>query len=521
MKVMKRVVFLVVVLCVMFANNNIVSAAEGDVVWTKFHNGSGNGDDKGQGIAVDSDGNVYVTGYEYNGTNDNIFVRKYDKGGNEIWTKFHNGTDNEDDRGLGIAVDSSGNVYVTGFEGNDTGSFIWVRKYDKDGIEIWTRTPRVGSWDKGCGIAVDGNGNGNVYVTGRVLNAGVDNSWVRKYDKDGTEIWTKMDDGIFYQTGYGIAVDDSSGNVYVTGFEGNNTCNYIWVRKYDEDGIEIWTRTHEGGWSIGYGIALDSSGNVYVTGRENKPHSNICIWVGKYDKDGTEIWTRTHEGGCWNIGYGIALDSSGNVYVTGCEEGTDLNKDIWVRKYSCDLKIDINTLPSAQAGEIYQANFKVNKGASPYKWTLVSGSLPLGITLYSNGEIRGLPVSDDENTFTIRATEFLGGIDEQIFSINFFNSSIAPGKIKVIGGENGYINPDKNEEAKIIFNAKESGNVKIKIYTLSGQLVTEMSHNAKAGINTVYWNGLNKENKKVATGIYIVFIKGAGMDTSTKIAVGY
>ena len=109
----------------------MIFAAEGDVIWTRTHNGTANQDDCGYGIAVDSSGNVYVTGCEeVIGEKHNIWVRKYDSDGNELWTRTYSGTAHDDD-GYGIAVDGSGNVYVTGSEAVTGESYnIWLRKYE-------------------------------------------------------------------------------------------------------------------------------------------------------------------------------------------------------------------------------------------------------------------------------------------------------------------------------------------------------------------------------------------------------
>jgi len=268
----------------------IVFAAEGDVIWTRTHNDSGDGDDRGYGIAVDASGNVYVTGYEtVAGQGCNVWVRKYDPDGNEVWTRTYNGAADNFDIGYGIAVDASGNVYVTGYETvAGEGENIWLRKYDSNGNEVWTRTYNgtADSWDRGYGIAVDASGN--VYVTGceYVTDEGP-NIWLRKYDPDGEEVWTMTYDGTdgWADAAYGIAAD-RNGNVYVTGTEYvAGESNNIWVRKYDPWGNEIWTSSYDGAnnLDIGYDIAIDRSGNAYVTGYQYVSEEELNIWVGKYE----------------------------------------------------------------------------------------------------------------------------------------------------------------------------------------------------------------------------------------------
>jgi hypothetical protein len=134
--------------------------------------------------------------------------------------------------------------------------------------------------------------------------------------------------------GYGIAVD-GSGNVYVTGeteggLDGNPSAGGydIFVVKYDSAGVKQWVRQlGTGGWDVGIGIAVDGSGNVYVTGWTqggldgNPSAGGYDIFVVKYDSAGVKQWVRQLGTGGWDVGYGIAVDGSGNVYVTGETDG--------------------------------------------------------------------------------------------------------------------------------------------------------------------------------------------------------
>ncbi len=163
-KKMRKISVLLVILSFLFSGN--IFGAEGDVIWTRTYDGAAHQDDEGYGIAVDGNGNVYLTGYEWVAAEwANIWVRKYDSDGDEVWTRdYDRGGDHT---GYGIAVDGSGNVYVTGSEAVMwEGLNIWVRKYTSGGDEVWTKTynDTASQNDKGYGIAVDASGN--VYVTG-------------------------------------------------------------------------------------------------------------------------------------------------------------------------------------------------------------------------------------------------------------------------------------------------------------------------------------------------------------------
>ena len=201
------------------------------------------------------------------------FVRKYDTSGSEVWTRQF-GTANID-QAYGVSVDASG-VYVAGatrLTGTDIDAF--VRKYDTSGNEVWTRQfGALSRLDEAFGISVDASG---VYVggytagtlPGQVSSGGTRDAFVRKYDTSGNEVWTRQFGTADRDLAYGISVDASG--VYVTGstrgtFPGQTSSGSgdTFVRKYDTSGTEVWT-LQLGTPSWGRGISVDASG-VYVGG---------------------------------------------------------------------------------------------------------------------------------------------------------------------------------------------------------------------------------------------------------------
>jgi len=142
------------------------------------------------------------------------FVRKYDTDGNEVWTRQF-GTSSFDNT-QGISVDSTG-VYVAGttpstFPGQ-TSAGAFVRKYDADGNEVWTRQSPTTSFDDARGgIAVDSTG---VYVAGLISNVPGEDAFVRKYDADGNEVWTRQLGTSESDGALGISVDSTG--AYVIG----------------------------------------------------------------------------------------------------------------------------------------------------------------------------------------------------------------------------------------------------------------------------------------------------------------
>ena len=192
-------------------------------LWSRKFGGQSGGDDEGHGIAVDSTGNVYVTGAETMAPDDkNVWVRKYNKKGDEIWTDTEMGTAGVDDYGHGVAYGGDGEIYVAGYIVNlGEGQEVWLRKYNSQGGIDWTETHNgsANGEDIGTDVAVDEEGN--AYVTGweSVVAAG-SNVWVRKYNSSGGKEWTETHNGvaILDDGGMGIALGPE-GMVHVAGYE--------------------------------------------------------------------------------------------------------------------------------------------------------------------------------------------------------------------------------------------------------------------------------------------------------------
>ena len=336
--------------------------------WLWAKKAGGTNYDYGSGIAVDASGNSYVTGgfegtatfgsttLESSGSQD-IFVAKLDNRGNWLWAKKAGGTDS--DYGYGIAVDASGNSYVIGCFYSATATFgsttltgnginnIFVTKLDSSGNWLWAKNARESPYDYGHGIAVDASGNS--YVTGyfsgtatfgstTLTSSGGADIFVAKLDSSGNWLWANNAGGTSDECGNGIAVD-ASGNSYVTGyFDSNATFGYttltsngdydIFIAKLDSSGNWLWAKNAGGSSNdSGNGIAVDASGNSYVTGYFDSnatfgyttltSNGDYDIFIAKLDSSGNWLWAKNAGGSSNDSGNGIAVDASGNSYVTG------------------------------------------------------------------------------------------------------------------------------------------------------------------------------------------------------------
>jgi len=177
---------------------------------------------------VDALGNVYVTGYSHNGTDNDFRTIKYDSEGNILWNKVYDSGDS--DAARGVAVDALGNVYVTGYSDNGTDYDFRAIKYDSEGNILWNKVYDSGDIDVAYGVAVDALGN--VYVTGRSIGTDYDFRTI-KYDSEGNILWNKVYDSGDDDDARGVAVD-ALGNVYVTGYSDNGTDYDFRTIKYEQ-----------------------------------------------------------------------------------------------------------------------------------------------------------------------------------------------------------------------------------------------------------------------------------------------
>jgi hypothetical protein len=297
-------------------------------------------------MSVDAAGNVYVTGESYRTFHD-ILTVKYDPQGAELWTARYDGPGQRHDAGSAVAVDSAGNVYVTGSTENGNGVPDYVTlKYGPNGQLLWERRydGGAGHYDAAADLVLDGAGD--VYVTGQ-SDAG--SQWgdylTIKYSSDGAELWTARTSGIGgHHDRPGMVRLDAAGNVYVAGeiYVSQQRYYDFGTVKYDSGGRELWVRTYDspeipGGLDSAYAMEVDAAGNVHVTGESLGDGNGCCTqdWATlKYDTAGKLLWERRHEGSTegQDIPGDLTLDRVGNVIVTG--QTTNQTHDVGTIKYS-------------------------------------------------------------------------------------------------------------------------------------------------------------------------------------------
>lgn len=294
--------------------------------WVQRINGPGNDYDGVQACTIDNMGNIYVTGsYTVSGAYDYCTI-KYDASGNQLWIKTYNGPGNGYDPSNSIAVDNAGNVYVTGYSyGGGTMYDFATIKYDAAGNELWVKRYHGGN-DYALSLAIDNAGN--VYITG---TNGSDYITI-KYDGSGNEVWIRsFDGGAGWDEARCVAVDNA-GNVYVGGrSQGIGGFDYATV-KYDAAGTQLWVNRYNGpanGNDEIRKLAVDNSGNVYVTGQSQGIGTGIDFATVKYDAAGNQLWVKRYNGPAngEDMALGIKIDNTGNCCVTGYSKGSGGSAD--------------------------------------------------------------------------------------------------------------------------------------------------------------------------------------------------
>ncbi len=349
----------------------------------------GSGYEEVYGIAVDGSGNAYVTGYtestdfpttsgahstSYNGGLRDAFITKVNSTGTALFYSTYLGG-SFSDRAGGIAVDGSGNAYVTGYtESTDfpttSGAFdtshnggddAFITKLNSTGSVLSYSTYLGGSDNDWCdGIAVDGSGN--AYVTGGAYSSdfpaalehqGSSDAFITKVNSTGSALlYSLFRGGSGQDVGLGIAIDDA-GSAYITGdtrsvdfpttlgaYDTGLNGNYdVFITKVNSTCTAVLYSTYLGGSheDRAEGIAIDVSGNVYVTGYTYSPDfpttpgaydtsngGSDDAFITKLNSAGSALAYSTFLGGSgWDEGRGIAIDEAGNAYITGATNTSD------------------------------------------------------------------------------------------------------------------------------------------------------------------------------------------------------
>lgn len=317
----------------------------GTQLWVATFNGSGSALDEGRDIAVDNNGNVYVTGYTAStGPNYDYITIKYNSTGIQQWATLYNGSGNGFDEAHSLAIDTSGNVYVTG--SSDAGSqgtnFVTI-KYNTLGVQQWATSYNGPGNSADAATQIKLDNQFNVYVSGHSYGSGtnLDIATVM-YNNSGVQQWVSRYNGVlsFFDVPEALFVD-AFNNIYVAGatYGGLATENDYVTIKINSSGVQQWAKVFDGPLNDedkAYDVYVDLNQNVYVTGRSmgtgGSAENMVTI---KYDSSGNILWQDTYNGPAngYDDAQQLKMGASGALYVTGFSEGIGTNNDYLTLKY--------------------------------------------------------------------------------------------------------------------------------------------------------------------------------------------
>ena len=318
---------------------------DGSVLWTRQL--ASFGQDFGYAIDVSSDGRVIVAGYttvalpgQTAAGGDDAFLMLFDSNGDTSWMRQFGS--NGSDQAVGVRFDADGNVIVVGgVSGALSGQThlgntdAFVRKYDSTGALLWTR--QFGSDGRDIATEVAVSANGGILVTGFVAGAlpgqsfaGASDLFLRRYDADGAEAWTRQLGTTGVDNGTGVAVD-ANDNVIVCAETGGALpgetslgSRDAALLKYDPDGTLLWNRQFgTSGGETNTSVDVDlQTGRIVVAGNTTgalpgqTPIGSGDAFVSAFDSDGAALWNQQF-GTAWNDLPVTRVGTDGRVIVAG------------------------------------------------------------------------------------------------------------------------------------------------------------------------------------------------------------
>jgi len=327
--------------------------SRGNLLWSTTYNQAGASYDEGIALALDSNGNVYVTGRTHNGIDYDIVTLEFSANGVQQWADIRGaqGADAStplDDQPVGIVVGSGNKIYVAATSTNAQGDtdILTVRYNLGSGTPPWTRIYDNGGDDDAVAIGVDPGGN--VVVLGTSEGATSPDLVTIKYNAvNGNTVWPTPTGAVRYDSNGGARDDaadmavDAAGNVYVTGtsWTGGNR-DYLTLKYSGIDGSELWVQNYNSGGDLSdtvSALALDPSGAyVYVTGAQIGTTTDYDLATVKYAADtGNPLWVKVDDIGSGDNPVGLAVDAAGEVYVAAARN-TVGSRDMVISRYDPD-----------------------------------------------------------------------------------------------------------------------------------------------------------------------------------------
>ncbi len=355
------------------------------VPWATYY--GGNGTDEGAGIVTDVIGNVFIVGAtsstsaiatsgSYQTTisgSDNAFIAKFNSSGIRQWATYFGG--NGSDGGSSIAIDSIGNITITGTTTSTSGiatsgthqtsysggGDIFIAKFNSSGTRLWATYYGGTGYDIARGVVTDGNANivivGITISTSGIATSGAyqtsytsgsgspSDAFIAKFNSSGTRLWATYFGGPGTDEGNGIATD-TSGNIVFTGLTGSTSGiatsgayqttiggagGDAFIAKFNSSGAIQWCTYYGGsGSDAGNGIDTEKNGDILVAGQTNSTSAisssgsyqvsfggSYDAFIVKLNSSGSRVWATYYGGSGVDIGKRITKDPNENILLTG------------------------------------------------------------------------------------------------------------------------------------------------------------------------------------------------------------
>lgn len=437
-------------------------------LWARHAGGTGT--DMGNCVAMDTAGNAYVAGSfsgaaSFGPTNLvsagswDVFIAKYDPLGQLLWVRQAGGTAN--DAATGVALDPSGNVFVTGnLEGtadfeqitltNRGGADIFIAKYTGDGALLWATNAGGTGTDQGYAVAADASGNALVcgtfsgtatFGTTNLSSLGGIDAFVACYTPGGNVAWVRRVGGAGTDVGRAVACD-RAGNVCLAGDFSSSTVTAgsitltnrsnagggfsdLFLVKYDAAGTLLWAAQGTGANSeTPRGLATDDAGNILLAGYYVGAASfgglpaltnagNSDLFLAKFDPAGKALWARGAGGSGQDYAYAVAADAGGNAFVTG--------------RLNYTVRFGATNSFASSGDDAFVAMYTA---AGNFQWVRrtsgVSTEYGLGISADSAGRIYVSGVYDGVGTFGHASLTSFGGSDAFLTKLAAYDLTAAP-----------------------------------------------------------------------------------------------
>ncbi len=482
---------------------------DGDFVWAARFDGLGHNLDYASAIAIDLQGNIYVTGWSRKGsglTSEDYCTIKYNPNGVQQWVKYYDGNPNADceyyDHALAIFVDDNSNVYVTGLSINSSNNEDYATvKYNTNGVQQWVKRYNGPNNKNDQAFSIYVDRNGYVYVTGcsQATNKGYDYLTI-KYSPSGNQLWTARYDAASKDDVARSLTVDNYGNVFITGSSGGSTSKLDYATiKYNSSGQQQWLKRYNGtanDTDIARSIDLDVYGMPYITGMSRNTNTNYDYCTIKYSSSsGNQEWKKVYSGGSVNMN---VSDKAWKLKIVnrGCASGPQGDIPCWI--VDCYVTgqsdgptgYDFVTVHYTETGEQLWAN--------RYNGSGTSMDAAYDISVRS-----GYPIM------------YSGGVINNNYGIIGITDSRTPRDLGSDGISVNYPNPF-NPETKISFNLAGKSFVRLVVYDVLGRQVKELvNREIEQGLHDITWNAAGS-----TSGVYFYKIETAfGNETKKMVLI--